>query len=78
MKDKKRISGELAEDIGEYDYDNANDTANFCPRLQVRTLRNAIFNGFFGALLTPVMKPGSSRTVTTRSKASQDRTTLSP
>ncbi|KAF7687664.1 condensin complex subunit 2 isoform X1 [Silurus meridionalis] len=35
VKDKKRISGELAEDIGEYDYNNANDTANFCPRLQV-------------------------------------------
>lgn len=36
---KKRLSGELSEDIGEYDYNNANDTANFCPGLQVhRTL----------------------------------------
>lgn len=32
---KKRLSGELGGDIGEYDYNNANDTANFCPGLQV-------------------------------------------
>ncbi|KAA0717026.1 Condensin complex subunit 2 [Triplophysa tibetana] len=31
---KKRLSGELSEEIGEYDYNNANDTANFCPGLQ--------------------------------------------
>ncbi|XP_022522586.2 condensin complex subunit 2 [Astyanax mexicanus] len=31
---KKRLSGELTEEIGEYDYNNANDTANFCPGLQ--------------------------------------------
>ncbi|KAL2092459.1 hypothetical protein ACEWY4_012257 [Coilia grayii] len=28
---KKRLSGELSEGIGEYDYNNPNDTANFCP-----------------------------------------------
>ncbi|XP_023676463.1 condensin complex subunit 2 isoform X2 [Paramormyrops kingsleyae] len=27
----KMASGALGEDIGDYDYDNANDTANFCP-----------------------------------------------
>ncbi|XP_026885097.2 condensin complex subunit 2 isoform X2 [Electrophorus electricus] len=32
--EKKRLSGELSEEIGEYDYNNANDTANFCPGLQ--------------------------------------------
>ncbi|KAL7839262.1 hypothetical protein SRHO_G00259200 [Serrasalmus rhombeus] len=31
---KKRLSGELAGEIGDYDYNNANDTANFCPGLQ--------------------------------------------
>ncbi|XP_061585826.1 condensin complex subunit 2 [Cololabis saira] len=31
---QKRLSGELGEGIGDYDYDNANDTANFCPGLQ--------------------------------------------
>ncbi|TRZ02118.1 hypothetical protein DNTS_031903 [Danionella cerebrum] len=31
---KKRLSGELSEEIGEYDYNNANDTANFCPGLE--------------------------------------------
>ncbi|XP_066510592.1 condensin complex subunit 2 [Hoplias malabaricus] len=31
---KKRLSGELSEEIGDYNYDNANDTANFCPGLQ--------------------------------------------
>ncbi len=31
---KKRLSGELGQDV-EYDYNNANDTANFCPGLQV-------------------------------------------
>ncbi|XP_051981378.1 condensin complex subunit 2-like [Xyrauchen texanus] len=31
---KKRLSGELGENIEEYDYNNANDTANFCPGLQ--------------------------------------------
>ncbi|KAL4636024.1 condensin complex subunit 2 [Arapaima gigas] len=30
----KRLSGELAEGIGDYNYNNANDTANFCPGLQ--------------------------------------------
>lgn len=30
----KRLSGELGEGIGDYDYNNANDTANFCPGLQ--------------------------------------------
>ncbi|XP_031685629.1 condensin complex subunit 2-like isoform X3 [Oncorhynchus kisutch] len=30
---QKRLSGEL-EGIGDYDYNNANDTANFCPGLQ--------------------------------------------
>lgn len=29
-----RLSGELGEGIGDYDYNNANDTANFCPGLQ--------------------------------------------
>ncbi|KAM3867706.1 condensin complex subunit 2 [Diretmus argenteus] len=31
---QKRLSGELVEGIGDYDYNNANDTANFCPGLQ--------------------------------------------
>ncbi|KAK0139939.1 Condensin complex subunit 2 [Merluccius polli] len=31
---QKRLSGDLAEGIGDYDYNNANDTANFCPGLQ--------------------------------------------
>uniref|UniRef100_A0A671WP04 Condensin complex subunit 2 n=1 Tax=Sparus aurata TaxID=8175 RepID=A0A671WP04_SPAAU len=34
---QKRLSGELGEGIGDYDYNNANDTANFCPGLQVRS-----------------------------------------
>ncbi|CAB1320005.1 unnamed protein product [Coregonus sp. 'balchen'] len=32
---QKRLSGELGEGIGDYDYNNANDTANFCPGLQM-------------------------------------------
>ncbi|XP_046871363.1 condensin complex subunit 2 isoform X1 [Hypomesus transpacificus] len=31
---QKRLSGELGEGIGDYDYNNANDTTNFCPGLQ--------------------------------------------
>ncbi|KAM4578754.1 condensin complex subunit 2 isoform 1-T1 [Fundulus diaphanus] len=31
---QKRLSGELGEGIGDYDYNNPNDTANFCPGLQ--------------------------------------------
>uniref|UniRef100_A0A8D3EAH2 Condensin complex subunit 2 n=1 Tax=Scophthalmus maximus TaxID=52904 RepID=A0A8D3EAH2_SCOMX len=31
---QRRLSGELGEGIGDYDYNNANDTANFCPGLQ--------------------------------------------
>ncbi|XP_077378416.1 condensin complex subunit 2 [Festucalex cinctus] len=31
---QKRLSGELREGIGDYDYNNPNDTANFCPGLQ--------------------------------------------
>ncbi|KAM9858730.1 condensin complex subunit 2 [Aulostomus maculatus] len=31
---QKRLSGELGEGIGDYNYNNANDTANFCPGLQ--------------------------------------------
>ncbi|KAK5931583.1 hypothetical protein CesoFtcFv8_000137 [Champsocephalus esox] len=31
---QKRLSGELGEGIGDYDYNNANDTANFCPGLE--------------------------------------------
>ncbi|XP_051806642.1 condensin complex subunit 2 isoform X2 [Acanthochromis polyacanthus] len=31
---QNRLSGELGEGIGDYDYNNANDTANFCPGLQ--------------------------------------------
>uniref|UniRef100_A0A3Q3WWF7 Condensin complex subunit 2 n=1 Tax=Mola mola TaxID=94237 RepID=A0A3Q3WWF7_MOLML len=34
VKGQKRLSGELGEGIGDYDYSNANDTANFCPGLQ--------------------------------------------
>ncbi|XP_064209523.1 condensin complex subunit 2 [Anguilla rostrata] len=30
----KRLSGELGDGVGDYDYNNANDTANFCPALQ--------------------------------------------
>ncbi|XP_020491992.1 condensin complex subunit 2 [Labrus bergylta] len=33
---QKRLSGELGEGIGDYDYNNPNDTANFCPGLQGR------------------------------------------
>ncbi|KAG9354898.1 hypothetical protein JZ751_001611 [Albula glossodonta] len=33
---KKRVSGELGDGIGDYDYNNANDTANFCPAPQGR------------------------------------------
>lgn len=32
---QRRLSGEIGEGIGDYDYNNANDTANFCPGLQV-------------------------------------------
>ncbi|KAG7480804.1 hypothetical protein MATL_G00060340 [Megalops atlanticus] len=32
----KRLSGELGDGIGDYNYNNANDTANFCPGLQDR------------------------------------------
>lgn len=32
---QKRLSGEMGEGIGDYDYNNANDTANFCPALEV-------------------------------------------
>uniref|UniRef100_A0A669CYP8 Condensin complex subunit 2 n=1 Tax=Oreochromis niloticus TaxID=8128 RepID=A0A669CYP8_ORENI len=31
---QSRLSAELGEGIGDYDYNNANDTANFCPGLQ--------------------------------------------
>ncbi|KAG7222153.1 hypothetical protein INR49_016725 [Caranx melampygus] len=31
---QRRLSGELGEGIGDYNYANANDTANFCPGLQ--------------------------------------------
>ncbi|XP_074526505.1 condensin complex subunit 2 isoform X2 [Halichoeres trimaculatus] len=31
---QKRLSAELGEGIGDYDYNNPNDTANFCPGLQ--------------------------------------------
>ncbi|XP_034026947.1 condensin complex subunit 2 isoform X2 [Thalassophryne amazonica] len=31
---QKRLSGERGEGIGDYDYNNANDTTNFCPGLQ--------------------------------------------
>ncbi|XP_016299855.1 condensin complex subunit 2-like isoform X2 [Sinocyclocheilus anshuiensis] len=44
---KKRLSGELGEDIGEYDYNNANDTANFCPGLQEGDSEDA--EGFGGS-----------------------------
>ncbi|XP_053727161.1 condensin complex subunit 2 isoform X2 [Synchiropus splendidus] len=33
-EEQKRLSGELGEGIGDYDYNNPNDTANFCPGLQ--------------------------------------------
>ncbi|CAF89401.1 unnamed protein product, partial [Tetraodon nigroviridis] len=32
---QRRLSAELGEAIGDYDYNNANDTANFCPGVQV-------------------------------------------
>nr|XP_015210802.1 PREDICTED: condensin complex subunit 2 [Lepisosteus oculatus] len=32
---KMRISGENLEEIGDYNYDNPNDTANFCPDIEV-------------------------------------------
>ncbi|MBN3321338.1 CND2 protein, partial [Atractosteus spatula] len=32
---KKRISGDNLEEIGDYNYDNPNDTANFCPDIEV-------------------------------------------
>uniref|UniRef100_H3DNF7 Condensin complex subunit 2 n=1 Tax=Tetraodon nigroviridis TaxID=99883 RepID=H3DNF7_TETNG len=31
---QRRLSAELGEAIGDYDYNNANDTANFCPGVQ--------------------------------------------
>ncbi|XP_056889851.1 condensin complex subunit 2 [Takifugu flavidus] len=31
---QRRLSGEIGEGIGDYDYNNANDTANFCPGIQ--------------------------------------------
>ncbi|XP_029366647.1 condensin complex subunit 2 [Echeneis naucrates] len=31
---QKRLSAEIGENIGDYDYNNANDMANFCPGLQ--------------------------------------------
>ncbi|XP_065106079.1 condensin complex subunit 2 [Paramisgurnus dabryanus] len=44
---KKRLSGELGEEIGEYDYNNPNDTANFCPALQEGDSEDA--DGFAGS-----------------------------
>ncbi|XP_051964781.1 condensin complex subunit 2-like [Xyrauchen texanus] len=46
-KGKKRLSGELGEEIGEYDYNNANDTANFCPGFQEGDSEDA--DGFAGS-----------------------------
>lgn len=54
---QKRLSGEMGEGIGDYDYNNANDTANFCPALEVappgcvlvafrRRIRSSIGTGF--------------------------------
>nr|XP_015829455.2 condensin complex subunit 2 [Nothobranchius furzeri]XP_015829456.2 condensin complex subunit 2 [Nothobranchius furzeri]XP_054587190.1 condensin complex subunit 2 [Nothobranchius furzeri] len=34
QESERRLSGELGEGIGDYDYNNANDTINFCPGLQ--------------------------------------------
>uniref|UniRef100_A0A8C6SHH5 Condensin complex subunit 2 n=1 Tax=Neogobius melanostomus TaxID=47308 RepID=A0A8C6SHH5_9GOBI len=39
------LSGELGEGIGDYDYNNANDTVNFCPGLAVRFY--SFFNLFY-------------------------------
>ncbi|XP_076848376.1 LOW QUALITY PROTEIN: condensin complex subunit 2 [Brachyhypopomus gauderio] len=46
---KKRLSGEVGEDLGEYDYNNANDTANFCPGLQVGDSDDDDAEGFTGS-----------------------------
>ncbi|MGH0178616.1 UNVERIFIED_CONTAM: hypothetical protein FKN15_077503 [Acipenser sinensis] len=35
---KKRLSGEHEDGIGEYDYNNPNDTSNFCPGVQVNKI----------------------------------------
>ncbi|KTG38148.1 hypothetical protein cypCar_00014953, partial [Cyprinus carpio] len=52
---KKRLSGELGEDIGEYDYNNANDTANFCPGLQEEDSEDA--EGFGGSYDSQTDRP---------------------
>ncbi|XP_062873806.1 condensin complex subunit 2 [Trichomycterus rosablanca] len=54
---RKRISGELGDGVGEYDYDNANDTANFCPRLQLSDSDDEA-GGFAGLEDSP---PGTDR-----------------
>ncbi|XP_032371936.1 condensin complex subunit 2 isoform X2 [Etheostoma spectabile] len=46
---QKRLSGELGEGIGDYDYNNANDTANFCPGLQGGDSDDDDVEGFAGS-----------------------------
>ncbi|XP_077600756.1 condensin complex subunit 2-like [Stigmatopora nigra] len=43
---KKRLSGELGEGIGDYDYNNANDTNNFCPGLEAADSDDDMEGGF--------------------------------
>ncbi|XP_008333901.1 condensin complex subunit 2 [Cynoglossus semilaevis] len=60
---QKRLSGELGEGIGDYDYNNANDTVNFCPGVQgADSFEDA--EGFAGsddALLSGDDRPSSSQ-----------------
>lgn len=49
---QKRLSGEMGEGIGDYDYNNANDTANFCPALEGGDSDDDV-EGFTGSDGTP-------------------------
>ncbi|XP_023814501.1 condensin complex subunit 2 [Oryzias latipes] len=46
---QKRLSGEVGDGIGDYDYNNANDTANFCPGLQGGDSDDDDVEGFTGS-----------------------------
>lgn len=45
---QKRLSGEFGGGIGDYDYNNANDTANFCPGLEAEDREDDV-EGFAGS-----------------------------
>ncbi|KAF6719878.1 Condensin complex subunit 2 [Oryzias melastigma] len=46
---QKRLSGEVGDGIGDYDYNNANDMANFCPGLQGGESDDDDVEGFTGS-----------------------------